>query len=97
MTKLAIGVTCLGLALSTGPSHADCYADYKAKNDDLTLRLHYGVIAVPDEYCTSAGAEQFVADRIGSRGWILLRVISLFGSSGLENRRENAGEFYLRF
>ncbi len=97
MIKLAIALTCVWLALAPQPGLANCFADYKAKSSDLPLRLHYGVIAVPEAYCTNARAERFIADRIRARGWVLLRVVSLFGSGGLDDRRENAGEFYLRY
>ena len=37
--------TALATTLATG-AQADCYADYKAKQDD-PLRLHYGIMADP--------------------------------------------------
>ena len=36
--------------LIAGAANAECYADYKAKQDD-PLRLHYGVAAVLDDNC----------------------------------------------
>jgi len=42
------------LALMALPAQAECYADYKAKQDD-PLRLHYGVAQV--SACDPAGAE----------------------------------------
>jgi hypothetical protein len=89
----------LGLiALTALPASAECYADYKAKQDD-PLQLHYGVIAVADDACASkdaAAAE--IAPRLADAGWTLLAVVSTFGPDGLtEKRKESAGEFYLRF
>lgn len=87
------------LALAAQPAAADCYADYKAKRDD-PLQLHYGVIRLPDAACgtaQAAGAE--IAARIGADGWTLLTVVSVFDEAGLQDarRKENAGQFYLRY
>ncbi len=78
-------------------SQAACYADYKAKRDN-PLKLHYGVMELPDAACasTQAAAAQISA-RLGSQGWILLNVISVFDASGLGQRRDSAGEYYLRY
>ena len=43
------------VALTGLPAAAECYADYKAKRDD-PLKLHYGVIALPDAICGIAAA-----------------------------------------
>lgn len=32
--------------MATSPAAADCYADYKAKQVDPPLRLHYGVAQI---------------------------------------------------
>ncbi|MCR8724323.1 hypothetical protein [Frigidibacter sp. ROC022] len=85
------------LALLAAPARADCYADYKAKQDD-PLRLQYGVIQLPDSACGSirqASAE--VSARISRDGWQLLNVLSIFGPEGLDQRRESAGAYYLRY
>lgn len=87
------------VALAGLPAAADCYADYKAKRDD-PLKLHYGVIALPEHACVSLEAAQAeIAGRIVIDGWTLLSVVSIFGEAALldEERRENAGEFYLRY
>jgi len=95
-------ITILGLAALVAliglPAAADCYADYKAKRDD-PLQLHYGVIALPENACTKSKAEAEIAGRIGVDGWTLLKVVSIFDEAGLgdEERRANAGEFYLRY
>ena len=79
------------------PAHAACYADYKAKRDN-PLRLHYGVVELPDSACGSrASAEEAVRARLSRTDWELLNVVGLFGEEGLEERRESAGDFFLRF
>jgi hypothetical protein len=79
------------------PAHAACYADYKAKRDN-PLRLQYGVIELPDSACGSpASAEAEVRSRLAAGGWELLNVVGIFGEDGLEQRRDSAGEFFLRF
>jgi len=85
------------LALAAGAAEAACYADYKAKRDG-PLQLHYGVIELPDAACgsTAAAAEE-TRRRIAGGGWELLNIVSIFGADGLDQRRESAGQFYLRF
>ncbi|MFC3119068.1 hypothetical protein [Jhaorihella thermophila] len=74
---------------------AGCYADYKAKRDN-PLRLHYGVIELHGE-CTPANARAEAAARLRAQGWTLLSIISVFGPEGLEERKANAGPYYLRY
>jgi hypothetical protein len=83
------------LLLLASPAAAECYADYKAKRDD-PLRLHYGVIRVPDDACSPADAAPIVAGRLAD-GWELLEVTSTFGPDGLEERRERAADYFLRY
>lgn len=90
MMRLALLFTCL-LAL---PAQAECYADYKAKQDD-PLRLHYGVAEVTD--CSVGGAEAELAPRLEAAGWVLLNVLGVFGPEGLEERKASAAEYFLRF
>jgi hypothetical protein len=81
------------------PAMADaaCYADYKAKRDE-PLRLHYGVVKVADGACPDgARVAADLARRISGDGWQLLNVVSLFDETGLDQRRESAGEFFLRY
>ena len=86
----------LALALAA-PAQAACYADYKAKQDS-PLRLHYGVIELPDTACADAGAAtQTVAARLAAQGWTLLNVLGLFGPEGLAERKDSAGDNFLRF
>ncbi len=90
---LALTATLLALA---GPVHAVCFADYKAKMDN-PLRLHYGVIEISDQACSVGAAFGVIAPRVAAGGWELLEVMSVFDESGLDARRGDAGQFYLRF
>ena len=93
---LGLGALALMLAL---PAQAGCYADYKAKRDS-PLKLHYGVIELPDAACGSIGtAEAEVAARIARDGWTLLTVVSIFDAAGLDDKKrvESAGNFFLRY
>jgi hypothetical protein len=87
------------LALAAAPAGAQsgdpCFADYKAKQDD-PLRLHYGVAEIAGA-CTAPDAAQELAPRLAAAGWELLTVVGTFGPEGLEERRANAGQYYLRF
>ncbi len=84
------------LAISTSASAA-CYADYKAKQEN-PLKLHYGVIKVDISPCTmSDNVRSIVAKRLSSAGWQLLQVGSVFDDSGLGKRKQDAGQFFLRF
>ena len=89
-----------GLALSAliaVPAEAACYADYKAKRDG-PLRLHYGVVAVSDGACSDPKkARKEVQRKLKSEGWKLLTVLSTFDDSGLERRRSDAGQYFLRY
>ncbi|WP_339108630.1 hypothetical protein [Thioclava sp. GXIMD4216] len=78
------------------PAHADCYADYKAKQDD-PLRLHYGVAKLPDTACSRDAARAALAPRLKRGGWTLLNIVSVFGDDGLEKRKQSAGSYFLRY
>ena len=82
--------------LSASPASAACYADYKAKQDN-PLRLHYGVVELPDNACSVAAARGRIAARLRADGWQLLNVISVFDESGLAGRQSSAGPFFLRY
>lgn len=86
-------VIALGYAL---PASAECYADYKAKQDS-PLRLHYGVAQVSDGACSAGAAKGELAPRLAAGGWTLLTVLSTFGPEGLSERKASAGEFFLRY
>lgn len=73
---------------------AQCYADYKAKKDN-PLRLHYGVAQV--SACNRSTAQNELARRLTAKGWTLLQVVSVFGPEGLSQRKDSAGQYYLRF
>ncbi|SEW44868.1 hypothetical protein SAMN04488515_3254 [Cognatiyoonia koreensis] len=83
------------LMITCSAAQAACYADYKAKQDD-PLRLHYGVAEV-DGDCSVQSAEQQLEGRLASDGWQLLNVLGVFDDAGLEERKESAGEYYLRY
>jgi hypothetical protein len=85
----------LAAILLAAPAHAACYADYKAKRDD-PLRLHYGVVELPAAACDREGAAAELRDRLAD-GWQLLEVVGTFGDEGLDRRRADAGEFFLRY
>ena len=79
----------------TGPGFAaECYADYKAKQDN-PLRLHYGVAEISQ--CSKKAAQAELSKRLSARGWTLLNIVSVFDESGLAERKQSAGPNYLRF
>ena len=97
MVRLMIqAIVLAAFLLQASTAAAECYADYKAKKD-RPLRLHYGVIRIPDPHCTGEAAAGYIADRIASEGWILLVVGSLFGAEGLQVRSEDAAQYFLRY
>jgi len=82
--------------LAATPAGASCYADYKAKQDN-PLRLHYGVIELPDSACSKGAAKLQISQRISVDGWQLLNILSIFQSNGLEKRKNSAGQYFLRY
>ena len=82
------------LTLSTPMMAADCYADYKAKQDN-PLRLHYGVAEIAT--CSKKAAKAELASRLSAQGWTLLNIVSVFDKSGLAERKDSAGSNYLRY
>jgi uncharacterized membrane protein len=96
MTRLFLAA--VAFAALAGQASAECYADYKAKQDD-PLRLHYGVAQVSDAACAGGpgAAEGELAGRLAAGGWTLLNVLSVFGPEGLGERKASAGEYFLRF
>ncbi len=85
----------LAIGLAQPASAADCYADYKAKQDN-PLRLHYGVAQI-NGACNAGAAQSELSQRLAAQGWTLLNVMSVFGKDGLAQRRVSAGPNYLRF
>ena len=93
--KTALTLAALVLALA-GPAAAECYADYKAKQDD-PLQLRYGVAQVSDANCSPGAAEGELAPRLAAGGWTLLQVLSTFGPEGLAERKASAADHFLRY
>lgn len=96
--KHMLRIPLLALALTAGAPQAqaaDCYADYKAKQDN-PLKLHYGVIQLSGP-CKKGPARKEITARLAPAGWTLLNVLSVFGPEGLQQRKANAGSYYLRF
>lgn len=85
-------LSCLAL-----PASAACYADYKAKRDK-PLRLHYGVMRIDAAPCTmSESVRSSIRDRLAAEGWQLLQVQSVFDDAGLDERKSDAGQYFLRY
>lgn len=95
MKHILLIFTLIALTAGAEPGHAaECYADYKAKQDD-PLRLHYGVAEISQ--CSVQAAEAELSARLAAQGWTLLNVMSVFDQSGLAERKDSAGRNYLRF
>jgi len=93
MKTLLSSIVCFCLMAST--AHAACYADYKAKQDN-PLRLHYGVATVQGD-CSVANAQSQLRGRLAGAGWELLNVLSVFDDATLDEKKDSAGEYFLRF
>lgn len=98
-----LAALCVSVAV-VAPARADCYVDYKAKADtrsktDAPLRLHYGVAQVTDAACNGdkGAARDELSARLSADGWKLLNIVSAFGPDGLDQRRDSAGPFFLRY
>lgn len=85
----------MSLAFLATAAQAACYADYKAKQDD-PLRLHYGVAEVNGE-CSASNAASQLGPKLAADGWELLTIVGVFDDAGLDERRESAGDYYLRY
>jgi hypothetical protein len=90
-----LSYTFMTFCLTAGAAQADCYADYKAKQDD-PLRLHYGVTQVRGT-CSIQSAEEQLRPALQSDGWALLNVLGVFDDTGLQERRDSAGDYFLRY
>lgn len=85
------------LFVASSAAHAACYADYKAKLDQ-PLRLHYGILELSEAACRDrARAQDEATARLAAAGWTLLNIVSTFGTDGLEGRKTDAGQYFLRF
>lgn len=91
----ACALTLLVTLASPAAAQVPCYADYKAKQD-APLRLHYGVAAI-DGPCTLDAAEDELSERLNDAGWKLLAILDIFDDTGLAERMDSAGEYFLRF
>lgn len=97
MRRILILTAVLAL-LSANAAQAACYADYKAKKNAGQLRLHYGVVQISNAACGNRGrAEREVRNKVAKGGWTVLNVLSVFDDSGLDQRKQSASEFFLRF
>lgn len=92
--KTPILAAALALAFAL-PAQAQCYADYKAKQDN-PLRLHYGVAQLSGD-CSKPAAKAELTPRLAAGGWKLLNILSTFGPEGLNERKSSAGEYFLRY
>lgn len=88
-------VACLVIGLGASAAEAACYADYKAKRDN-PLKLHYGVMQLRGN-CSKQAARSEVSQRLSANGWVLLNVLSVFDDGGLNQRKNSAGNFFLRY
>jgi hypothetical protein len=85
------------LAVLALPAQAECYLDYKAKRDD-PLRLHYGVALISDAVCNDKkAARDEMVPRLAVDGWQLIKILGFFGPEGLDERKESAGDDFLRY
>lgn len=92
MKRIAL---CIMLMFGASGAAAQCFADYKAKQDN-PLRLHYGVVQLSGA-CTASNARAQLNTRLARNGWTLLQVMSVFGPEGLNQRKNSAGAFFLRY
>ena len=95
MKNTLISAVILVSSLAASAASAACYADYKAKQDN-PLKLHYGVIELRGD-CNKKSAKKEIAKRISGDGWDVMNVMAVFDESGLEGRKADAGQYYLRY
>ncbi|MDC0737896.1 hypothetical protein N6L24_06375 [Cognatishimia sp. SS12] len=96
LIRILPALACIAaVTFASGALAEDCFADYKAKQND-PLRLHYGVAEISGS-CTASQAQQELSPRLAPDGWVLLNVLSVFDASGLDSRKADAGQFYLRY
>jgi hypothetical protein len=82
--------------LLAAPAHANCWADYKAKQDN-PLRLQYGLIELPSDACGSrAAADAYARPVIARTGWTLLQIESILTPTEAQTRSANAGAIHRR-
>ncbi|MCA0993889.1 hypothetical protein [Alloyangia pacifica] len=92
LLALALLASCVASA-----AQADCYAEYKAKQDD-PLRLQYGIALLPTPECpTKNTAAAQLEIRLDRNGWTLLSIVGLSEQEPSDKKKKNAGDFYLRY
>ncbi len=92
---LRLSALLVGLTLATQVS-AQCYADFKAKQDD-PWQGQYGIIELPASACGSiAAAKRYAAPVIARSGWELLQIRSIFDASEFQSRSANASVIHRR-
>ena len=74
MSRFAALLVLVTIALAA-PSHAACYVDYKAKRDN-PLRLHYGVMQLPDPLDDDLVT---LAEMLKTRGYSTGAVVAISG------------------
>ena len=80
----------------TQSAQAECYADYKAKQEN-PLKLHYGIMKFDSVECTASIVQKKVALRLLPHGWTLLNLLTVSRKLPTTQRKENAGENFLRY
>ncbi|MEZ7812919.1 MAG: hypothetical protein ACI9O0_000156 [Paracoccaceae bacterium] len=93
-TKL-IPLIFVTLVFSANIARAECYYAYKAKKDN-PLQLHVGVIEVVGS-CAEALNKEALQQRLLGGGWSLLVVLGQVPQNELLTRKEQVGEFFLRY
>lgn len=93
MRYILLSITAIWVA---GAAQADCFAHYKAKQDN-PLNLHYGIVQLPGTCPAQANAQAQVSQRLQTHGWTLLTVVSLSETQPSQGQIDNAGQYYLRF
>jgi len=80
----------------TQSAQAACYAEYKAKQEN-PLKLHYGIMKFDSVECTASIVQKKVALRLLPHGWTLLNLLTVSRKLPTTQRKENAGENFLRY
>jgi hypothetical protein len=80
----------------TQSAQAACYADYKAKQEN-PLKLHYGIMKFDSAECKASIVQKKVALRLLPHGWTLLNLLTVSRKLPTTQRKENAGENFLRY
>ncbi len=76
---------------------SNCYVDYKAKKNN-PLRLHYGISKINTDLCENRNAITLdLESRLQSSGWILLKLLDVFGNEGIDERKDSAGIYFLKY